>query len=394
MTNKFPGWPVYGDEEVAAAEAVLRSGKVNYWTGTKCREFEEAFADFVGVRHAVAVSNGTTALECALRALEIGPGDEVIVPPRSFVATAIAPMLCGATPIFADLNPYSGNVCAETIQPMITERTKAVICVHLAGWPCEMDAIMTLAEERGIFVIEDCAQAHGAEYRGRMVGAIGHINAFSFCQDKIMSTGGEGGMVTTNDEALWKKAWSWKDHGKGYDAVYHTQHPPGFRWLHEGLGTNARMTEMQGAIGLELLKKLPDWLEKRRIFAAVYDECFRGLTAVEVLQVPTHMRHAYYKYYMYLNLEQLKNGCTVLDVVSEVNALGIPCFSGSCCEMYEEGVFQRTSLAPEHRLPKAAWLSERSVMLLLHPTLEEEHIRQMAAGVRDVVLANTAMDAG
>lgn len=273
LNTPFSHWPSFTAEEADAVREVILSNKVNYWTGTECREFEKEFAAWCGTRYAVALSNGTLALDAALKALGIGPGDEVIVTPRTFIASISCVVNAGATPVFGDIEADSGNMSAATIAHVLTPRTKAVICVHLAGWPCDMDPIMALAAQHDFKVIEDCAQAHGARYKGRSVGSIGHIGAWSFCQDKIMTTGGEGGMVTTNHEALWRAMWSYKDHGKSYEAVYERQHPPGFRWLHESFGTNWRMLEIQAAIGRIQLKRIIDWTAKRtanaeRVWAA------------------------------------------------------------------------------------------------------------------------------
>ena len=202
LNTAFSPWPSFTVEEADAARAVLLSNKVNYWTGTECRNFETEFAAWCGTAHAVALANGTLALDVALKALGIGPGDEVVVTPRTFMASISCVVTAGATPVFADVDPDSGNLTAATIAAVLTPRTRAVIVVHLAGWPCDMDPIMALADQHGLKVIEDCAQAHGARYKGRSVGCMGHVGAWSFCQDKIMTTGGEGGMVTTNDAEI------------------------------------------------------------------------------------------------------------------------------------------------------------------------------------------------
>ena len=204
---------------------VFRSGKVNYWTGGRAA-VRVRVCGISGCKHAVALANGTVALECALKALGVGPGDEVITTSRTFIASASCAVMLGARPVFADVDRESQNITAESIRRVLTPRTKAIVAVHLAGWPCEMDDILALAHERGIKVVEDCAQAHGATYKGRPVGSLGDVAAFSFCQDKIMTTAGEGGMVTTNSEELWNAMWSLKDHGKSYDAVYHREHAP------------------------------------------------------------------------------------------------------------------------------------------------------------------------
>ena len=263
LSNSLLNWPSFTAEEAKAIQRVLLSNKVNYWTGQECCLFEKEFSDWCGSAYAVALANGTLALDVALKALGIEAGDEVIVTPRTFIASVSCIVNIGAIPIFADVDRDSGNITSETIAKVITPKTKAIICVHLAGWPCDMDPIMYLANLHGIKVIEDCAQAHGALYRGRSVGSIGHIGAWSFCQDKIMTTGGEGGMVTTNDESLWRTMWAHKDHGKSYEAVYEREHPPGYRWLHESFGTNWRMLEIQAAIGRIQLRRMPDWTSRR-----------------------------------------------------------------------------------------------------------------------------------
>jgi dTDP-4-amino-4,6-dideoxygalactose transaminase len=263
LNTPFTPWPNFTVEEANVVRDVILSNKVNYWTGQECREFEKEFSSWTGVKHAVALTNGTVALDVALKALGIGQGDEVIVTPRTFLASVSCVINAGAVPIFADVDRDSQNITAETILSVLTSRTKAILCVHLAGWPCEMDPIMVLAEKYNIFVIEDCAQAHGAHYKGRSVGSIGHIGAWSFCQDKIMTTGGEGGMVTTNDQVLWSKMWSHKDHGKSWEAIYEHQHAFGFRWLHESFGTNWRMMEVQAAIGRIQLRRMENWHSQR-----------------------------------------------------------------------------------------------------------------------------------
>ncbi|NLC10461.1 MAG: DegT/DnrJ/EryC1/StrS aminotransferase family protein, partial [Gammaproteobacteria bacterium] len=233
LNTPFSPWPSFSEEEANAVRDVVLSNKVNYWTGQEGREFEQEFAAWSGTQHAIALMNGTVALDVALQALGVGKGDEVIVTSRTFLASVSSIVNAGAVPVFAEVDVDSQNITAATIAAVLTPRTRAIICVHLAGWPCDMDPIMQLAEQHNLFVIEDCAQAHGATYKGKPVGSIGHVGAWSFCQDKIMTTGGEGGMVTTNDTDLWKTMWALKDHGKSWDAVYEREHAPGFRWLHE-----------------------------------------------------------------------------------------------------------------------------------------------------------------
>ncbi len=385
----FAPWPYFAQDEIEAAASPLKTGNVNYWTGNEGREFEREFAAFAGSDYAVALANGTVALELALATLGIGSGDEVIVTSRTFIASASAVVMRGAVPVFADVDPVTQNITADTIQDVLSIKTKAIITVHLAGWPCEMGPIMELAMEYGLKVIEDCAQAHGARYEGKPVGSIGDIAAFSFCQDKILTTGGEGGMLVTSDEQLWKKAWAFKDHGKEYDTVYTCEHPPGFRWLHESFGTNWRLTEMQSAIGRIQLRRLPEWVETRRCHAAMLTAAFKTLPALRVTEPAADIYHAYYKYYVFLRSEVLLKGWDKERIMAAVNAEGIPCFSGSCSEIYLEKAFQKNGIAPKQRLPTAKKLGESSLMFQVHPTLARKDIEDTIVAVEKVLKVAT-----
>ncbi|WP_148202577.1 DegT/DnrJ/EryC1/StrS family aminotransferase [Syntrophus aciditrophicus] len=389
QTRVFPPWPYFSTDELDAAMRILQSGQVNYWTGKEGRYFEREFADWVGVAHAVAMANGTVALEAVLRALGIGLGDEVIVTPRTFIASASCVVLQGAKPVFADVDRESQNISAESIRKVLSPKTKAIIAVHLAGWPCDMDAILELAREHDLKVIEDCAQAHGARYKGKPVGSFGHAAAFSFCQDKIMTTGGEGGMLLTRDEDLWATAWAFKDHGKSYESVFHRQHPPGFRWLHDSFGTNWRMTEVQAAIGRVQLRKLTDWVEIRRRNAEILTERFSRLEALRVTIPPPEIFHSYYKYYVFVRPERLKPGWNRDRIMNRIIWEGIPCFTGSCSEIYLEKAFTESGFQQEERLPVAQELGETSLMFLVHPGLSPEDMSAMADVAEQVVTEAT-----
>ena len=402
LNSPFSPWPSYTQEEVDAVQRVLLSNRVNYWTGSECREFEAEFSAFADTRHAVALANGTVALEAALRALGIGEGDEVVVTPRTFLASASSIVSVGATPVFADVDRDSQNITAETVEQVLSSRTRAIICVHLAGWPCEMGPIMTLAGAHDFFVIEDCAQAHGACYRGRSVGSMGHLGAWSFCQDKIITTGGEGGMVTCNDEALWRAIWSYKDHGKSYSAVYEEEHPSGFRWLHESFGTNGRMTEMQAAIGRIQLRRMKEWTAARAANASSIREALLSFASEDgVVRVP-ELRcegcpllnggegacsciHANYKFYAFVRSENLTNGWSRDRIVGEINARGLPCYTGSCSEVYLEKAFENINLRLKERLPIAKELGETSLMFLVHPTLTSSEIKKTRQVIHEVM---------
>lgn len=385
LNTPFSPWPSFSVEEADAVRDVILSNKVNYWTGQECREFEKEFATWTDTKYAIALANGTVALDLALQALGIGAGDEVIVTPRTFLASVSSIVNAGAVPVFAEIDPDSQNITAETIAAVVTPRTRAVICVHLAGWPCEMDPIMSLAKKHDLKVIEDCAQAHGALYKGRPVGSIGHVGAWSFCQDKIMTTGGEGGMVTTNDRDLWLKMWSFKDHGKSWEAVYEREHPPGFRWVHEGFGTNWRMLEVQAVIGRIQLRRMSDWQVGRIGYAQRIWACARELEGLRVPLVPDDFTHAAYKCYVFVKPERLKAGWNRDRILSEIAARGVPCFSGSCSEVYLEKAFDNTGWRPLARLRVAKELGETSLMFLVHPTLTEAEVDKTCAVLRDVM---------
>jgi len=374
LNTNFSSWPAFTDEEADAVRDVLISNKVNYWTGKECRKFEKEFSEFSDSKYTVALGNGTLALDVALNALIIGDGDEVIVTSRTFIASISSIVNSGAMPIFTDVDLDSQNITVESIRSVITNKTKAIVCVHLAGWPCDMDEIMTIANEHDLYVIEDCAQAHGAKYKDKPVGSIGDIGCWSFCQDKIMTTGGEGGMVTTNDESLWRKMWAYKDHGKSYEAVYEREHPEGFRWLHESFGTNWRMTEMQAAIGRIQLKRMPDWHSKRLNNVNNIWSAAKQCKGLRVPTIPDHIEHAAYKCYVFLRLNELKDNWSRDRIIQKINSLGVFCDVGVCSEVYLEKAFDDTGFRPKKRLTNAKELGETSLMFLVHPTLTEDEI--------------------
>jgi len=385
LNTKFSPWPSFTEEEANAARDVILSNKVNYWTGQETRSFEKEFAAWSGTEYAVALANGTVALDLALKALGIGAGDEVIVTSRTFLASVSSIVNAGAIPVFADVDLDSQNFTADTIRSVLTPRTKALICVHLAGWPCDMDPIMALANEHGLKVIEDCAQAHGAYYKGRPVGSIGHIGAWSFCQDKIMTTGGEGGMVTTNDRQLWADMWAYKDHGKSWEAVYEREHAPGFRWLHESFGTNWRMLEVQAVIGRIQLRRMQDWHRARLDNALAIWTAARLLPALRVPDLPDDEVHAAYKCYVFVRPQCLKPDWSRDRILNEIIARGVPAFSGSCSEVYLEKAFDNTDWRPAQRLANARELGETSMMFMVHPTLTGEEIGLTCRVISDVV---------
>lgn len=385
LNGPLSPWPNYDDAEKQAVMDVMSSNKVNYWTGQRGREFEKEFASFANAEYAIAVANGTVALDLAWVALNLPKGSEVIVTSRTFLASVSSIVLAGLIPVFADVDRDSQNISVDTILPRLSEKTAAILCVHLAGWPCEMTEIMQIAKEHSLFVVEDCAQAHGTQYKGQSVGSIGDIAAWSFCQDKIMTTAGEGGMVTTNNKSFWNAMWSYKDHGKSWQAIYEKQHPPGFRWLHESFGTNWRMTEIQSAVGLKQLEKMPKWTAARAKYAQlIFDVAFQ-LPALRVPQIPEYIEHAFYKCYVFIKPEMLKPDWDRDRVMGAINALDVPCFSGSCSEVYKEKAFEDSGFRPTYSLPVAEELAETSLMFLVHPTLKSSEIEKCCQVIQSVV---------
>jgi hypothetical protein len=395
-SSPLPRWPDPTQAEIDAAVAVLRSGAINYHTGSEGRTFEAEYASRLGRTHGVALANGTLALELALRAFGIGSGDDVIVPARTFIATASACVAVGARPVVADIDPDSNCLTPRTVAAALTPETRAVIPVHLAGWPADMPGLMELAAARDLVVIEDCAQAHGAAIAGREVGSWGHAAAFSFCQDKIITTGGEGGMLVLDDSEAYERAWAYKDHGKSLaklegreDAVAHGDQAPGhgpvFRWVHDSFGTNWRLSEIQSAIGRVALRELDGWVARRRANAA---RLAGALTDVPGIRIPLPsggVQHAYYRLMGRVDTDALAPGWTRDRMIAAIAAEGVPCFFGTCAEIYRERAFADAGFAPAERLPGARTADAESIAFLVHSTLEAADIDDTAAAVAKVM---------
>jgi dTDP-4-amino-4,6-dideoxygalactose transaminase len=386
-SRPLPKWPVFESDEIEAATRTLATGRVNYWTGQEGLAFEREFAAAVGVKHGIALANGTLALELALRALGIGPGDEVIVPARTFIASASCVAALGARPVVADIDPDSQNLTVRSVDAVAGPRSRAIVAVHLGGWPCDMDALMDFARARGLKVVEDCAQAHGATVRGRAVGSFGDCAAFSFCQDKIMTTGGEGGMLVTSDAELWRLAWRYKDHGKTVSALEDRRLTPEFRWLHEEFGSNYRMTEMQAAIGRVQLTKLADWVAKRQRNAQQLAAMLGASRALRVPEPQPDFGHAYYRLYAFVRPGQLRPDWNRTRIIEALWKEGVPCSVGSCGEIYREQAFVRNGFAPTSPLSVAAELAETSLAFPVHPTLTKEDVSDIGHGIAKVLRA-------
>lgn len=373
-------WPRFEADEREAVANVLVSGRVNALVhGGECDAFAAEFAEFLGVEQALCMANGTVTLEIALRALGIGPGDEVIVPARSFFATASCVAAVGAKPVFADVLTPSQNIDPASVERMITPLTRAVICVHLAGWPCDMAALGELCERHGLFLVEDCAQAHGAAIEGHKTGTFGDAASFSFCTDKIMSTGGEGGLLVMRDPGMHTRAWSLKDHGKNPRKLSDGKGVPGqFRYIHDSMGSNARMTEMQAAIGRVQLRKLPGWLAARRANAQALSEMLAGHPLLMVPEVPADITHAFYKFYLLLRPELTDPETRRSKMIAQLMASGIPCGTGSCPDMSLEAGLKDVDCERDGALANAHALGRRTLMLLVDHTLDRDDMAQMA----------------
>ena len=382
-------WPFYSETEVNAVSEILKSGKVNYWTGENVKKFEEEFSKWVGVKKSLSISNGSLALSASYLSIGLKEGDEIITTPRTFLATASSAMLLKSKPIFADVSEDSGCITPETIEPLITKKTKAISVVHLAGWPAEIEKICKLAQSYKLYVIEDCAQAHGAKVeidgQKKSVGSFGDISAWSFCQDKIISTGGEGGMITSSNENLINKVFSIRDHGKTKFSLQREKNKIGFRWVHDNLGSNFRLTEMQAAIGRIQLKNINDTREIRAKNASILLENLRDLSAIKIPFPPENITHAWYKFYCYVIPKYLNSDWSRDRIIKEINIKGFPAFQGSCSEIYLEKCFSERGLAPNKRLPIAQKLGDTSLMFLIHPTITNDEMTKYAETIRSVI---------
>ena len=385
MDSLIPKWPSYTPEEIKKVEEIIKTGNVNYLYGSEGKAFENEFSRYVGTNYAICIANGSLALTAALNALNIGEGDEVITTPRTFVATASCIVLTGAKPVFADIDRDSGNITDKTIRQKITRKTKAIVVVHLAGWPADMKSIKALATEKKIKLIEDCAQAHGAEINGKSVGSFGDVAAWSFCTDKIISTLGEGGMITTNDEKIWKSVWSYKDHGKSYDSVFVKKHPPGFRWLHDGFGNNFRLTEIQCAVGRIQLSKLKKCTEIRERNAMILKSFLDGFPSLRIPFTDNNTQHAWYRFYAYVESNALLTDWSRDRILAELNRNGIPAFSGSCSEIYMENAFKKSVYNQKDRLDNAKELGETSLAFFVHQTISKKEMDYYAENIQNVI---------
>ena len=373
-------YPNYNKYTLKTVRKVLNSGKVNYWTGNECKNFENEFSKYHKVKHSITVSNGSVALEIALKALNLKNKDSVIVSPRSFIISASCVLNLGLKPIFADVD-YNGNLNIEGIKKVYNKQVKAIIIVHLNGLACDLDPILKFVKKNNIYLIEDCSQAHGAIYKGNKVGSFGDISTLSFCQDKIISTGGEGGMISTDKKKLWLKCWSLKDHGKNYNKKFNKKNKNIFNWLHDDLGSNYRMTEIQATIGRYQLKNLDNQIKRRNKVAMFYLRHLKDyFSKYKIIKKPNfkcescpllhkteacnNCRHAFYRLNLFfennIKINQTK-------IIRELLKFKVNCGVGPCPEIYREKVFKKLNHKPKKRLKNAKILGEKSLVFPINP---------------------------
>ena len=390
-------YPIFNKDISKKVLQVLQSGKVNYWTGNECKNFEKEFSDYHNIKYSSCVSNGSVALEIALKALNLKKTDTVIVTPRSFVISASCVINLGLKPIFGDVD-HNGNLNIEGIKKAYNKNVKAIIVVHLNGLSCDLDPILKFVRQKKIFLIEDCSQAHGAIYKGKKIGSFGHISTWSFCQDKIMSTGGEGGMISTNNKKLWLKLWSLKDHGKNYKKIFKKRNKNEFIWLHDDFGSNYRMTEMQAAIGREQLKFLDKQIKKRNLIANLYlnglrdyylkydilkrpDFTFKSQNSNKNLNKLYNFKHAFYRLNIFVN----KNKINRNKLLKKLNEKKIKCGVGSCPEIYREKIFRKLNFFPKKRLINAKLLGETSIMFPINPNLSLTKVKTEINSIKKIL---------
>ena len=332
-------WPHHTSEEIKLVKKILASGKTNYLYGEYGKKFEKLFSKIIGNKYSIAVANGTIALEIAIKALNLPKKSEILVPSRSFFASASSVVQAGHTPVFTDVDYNSQNINLKYIKESITNKTKAILCVHLAGFPCDMFEISNFAKKNKLFIVEDCSQAHGAKIKNRSIGSFGDISCWSFCFDKIISTGGEGGIISTNSKIFFEYIWSYKDHGKNIYKYNKKTKLNKFRYIHDSFGTNGRLTEMQSAIGLLQISKLDVNIIKRNNICNFIINSFKDFNFIKFQKVPDKYLHSYYKLYFYIDFKLFKKNIKGNDLLYEFQNKKLKINSGSCPEIYLEKAF-------------------------------------------------------
>ena len=403
-TKPFPMWPSFSEKTIKMVAEPLKTGRVNYWTGEIGVKFEKAWAEYNGAKYCITTTNGTSALHTAVAALGIGPGDEVICPSYSFIASSFCILQAGALPVFADTDE-THTIDPNDIEDKINERTKAILVVHLYGVVCNMGPIMEIARKHNLYVIEDCAQAHGGEYKGKKVGTIGDVGCFSFCQSKHFTTGGEGGAVITNNEDLYWECMSFRDHG--YDVKERLrllELEKKLMYIHRRVGFNYRMTEMQSLIGLCELERFETWnLPNRRRNGRFLIDALKDHPLVLYPPLDTEERkNAFWWAPFVIDTDRLK--VPMKQFIAAIEAEGVPVYGVLWPEMYREKAYtERVGFGrlnypfndPNARFidytkvecKKAKWLSDRTISFFTHPVYEIKHMEKYVEAFNKVAKA-------
>lgn len=370
--KNYEKWPSYSLKEANDVKQAIIKSNLNYWTGKETLKFEKKFSNFFGLKYALAISNASTGLDIAIKALNIQKNDEVIVSPKSYYSSVSCIIKNKAKPIFIDVNLNSHCFDENKIEEKITNKTKLILCVHLGGFPCNMKKIKKIAKKYNLFILEDCSQAHGAMIGNKFVGTFGDISVWSFCNDKIISTG-EGGVISSNKKKLFKKIWSLKENGRDYDAVYSKKHKFGYKWIHNHLGYNYRMTEMQAILGLNQLNKLNKNISIRNYFYQQIIKNYENFEAVKFQKIPKSYTNSFYRLYAIVNLNFIKSEWDRDRLIKYLNKIGIDCNVGSCSELYKEKGIKKY-FKNNHILPNAEILSKNSIAFNIHHKCSEKYI--------------------
>ena len=367
--KKNENWPTVSGDEIKLVNNVLKSEKLNFWTGKNCRNFEKEFSNFFKIKYSISIANGSVGLDIAIKSLELKSNSEIIVTPRSYISSVTSVINQNHKPVFADIDLNSQNIESETIEKKITKKTKAIIVVHLGGMPSNMKKIVNLAKKYDLKIIEDCSQAHGARIDQKYVGTFGDVSVWSFCNDKILNTLGEGGVVATKNFKLYKKLWSLKDCGKNYLKLLNSRKENKFRWIHDFQGTNLRMTEVQAAVGRYQLKKLSTWIKMRNDNSNKIIKICQKYKSLRTQIVPTNFINAYYRCYVFLNIKYIKKGWERQNIIKYLNSIGIQCDVGSCPEIYKEKFLLKTKNIPLKPLKNASLIGKTSIAFKVFPNI-------------------------
>ena len=378
-------WPRHSTKEIQLVNKIIKSGRVNQWTGEYVNKFEKKFCKYFNLNYSLAVANGTVGLEAAINSFNLNKGSEIVVTPRSFIASASSVLKMGFKPVFSDVDLNSQNIELDNIKKVITKKTKAIICVHLAGYPTDMKPIMEYARKKNIYIIEDCSQAHGAKINNKYVGTFADISVWSFCQDKIISTLGEGGMIATNNSKLYKRLLSYRDHGKNFNQLSKIRNLNQFNYINDFIGTNIRMTEIQAAVGYLQLNNLAKWVNARNnIIKQIEKKLFNIKKGIVLIEYPKNIKHAFYRYYFFIKNNQFKNGWNYLKLINALRKKDKSFFIGGCPEIYNEKIFSK--YRPSKKLTNTFLLSKTSICIRIDHNITKKRIDYLSQSIEDVFI--------